>query len=134
MHGTKNPPKGRGAIGNPDNRYDAAQREAADDGRERGDEDIPPLRTCVEIDASRSVISRNRSPDLPFEQSLNPYRGCEHGCIYCYARPSHAWLGLSPGLDFESRLFAKPAAAELLRRELAHPAYRCRVLATGYEY
>jgi DNA repair photolyase len=125
------PLKGRGATGNPDSRYDSARRESFDDGWGTADEDVTPLRTRVEVDASRTVISHNRSPDLPFDQSLNPYRGCEHGCIYCYARPSHAWLGLSPGLDFESRLFAKPAAADLLRRELARPSYRCRPLALG---
>lgn len=83
------------------------------------------------MDASRTVISRNRSPDLPFDHSLNPYCGCEHGCIYCYARPTHAWLGLSPGLDFERRLFYKPAAAEQLRRELARPSYRPATLVLG---
>jgi DNA repair photolyase len=124
-------PKGRGATGNPDNRYDSFQRESFDDGWGGADEDLPPLRTRVEVDTSRTVISHNRSPDLPFDQSVNPYRGCEHGCIYCYARPSHAWLGLSPGLDFESRLFAKPEAVELLRRELSRPSYRCRPLALG---
>jgi DNA repair photolyase len=92
---------------------------------------VAPLRTTVQVDASRAVIARNRSPDVPFEQSINPYRGCEHGCVYCFARPSHAWLGLSPGLDFESRLFVKPDAAALLERELAEPRYRCRVIAIG---
>jgi DNA repair photolyase len=83
------------------------------------------------VDRARTVISRNDSPDVPFEQSVNPYRGCEHGCIYCYARPSHAFLGLSPGLDFETRLFAKPDVAQRLREELARPGYRCRPLALG---
>jgi DNA repair photolyase len=123
--------KGRGATGNPAVRYDAMRRESVDDGWSRDDEEIPSLRTRVEIDTSRSVISRNQSPDVPFDQSLNSYRGCEHGCIYCYARPSHAYLGLSPGLDFESRLFVKPNTAALLRSELAKPSYRCRPLALG---
>ena len=94
-------------------------------------EQLPPLRTQVGIDSSRSIIARNQSPDLNFDRSINPYRGCEHGCVYCFARPTHAWLGLSPGLDFESRLFAKPEAAALLEKELSHPRYVCRVMAMG---
>jgi DNA repair photolyase len=89
------------------------------------------LPTQVTIDRPRTVIARNDSPDVPFEQSLNPYRGCEHGCAYCYARPTHAYLDLSPGLDFESKLFAKPDAAEILRRELGAAGYRCRPIALG---
>jgi hypothetical protein len=127
------PLKARGAVGNPTGRYEPTASVRTDDGWPGGsdDDDVPPLRTTVQLDASRSVIARNRSPDVPFEQSINPYRGCEHGCIYCFARPSHAWLGLSPGLDFESRLFVKPDAAALLERELADPRYRCRVIAIG---
>ncbi len=129
------PKKGRGAIGNPTGRYEPEVRLAVDDGWgekwwER-DEDAPPLRTTVSPDKSRTIITRNQSPDVPFTQSINPYRGCEHGCIYCYARPTHAWLGLSPGLDFESRLFAKRDAAALLENELGNPRYRCRVIALG---
>jgi len=122
--------KGRGAVGNPDSRYSAHTREAIDDGWTR-EETAPSLQTTVTAEMARSIISRNRSPDLPFQQSINAYRGCEHGCIYCYARPSHAYLGLSPGLDFESRLFAKANAAELLRRELGRKGYVCKPIALG---
>jgi len=129
------PRKGRGAIGNPTPRFDRESRVAIDDGWQQpqaeAEEDAPPLRTTVTIDSSRSIIARNDSPDVPFEQSVNPYRGCEHGCVYCFARPSHAYLGLSPGLDFETRLFAKTAAPELLRTELSQPGYRCSVIALG---
>jgi DNA repair photolyase len=128
------PRKGRGAVGNPAPRYDRETRNAVDDGWRQADDpedEPPPLRTTVTVDATRSIIARNDSPDVPFEQSINPYRGCEHGCIYCFARPTHAYLGLSPGLDFETRLFAKPAAPELLRAALAKPGYRCRVIALG---
>jgi DNA repair photolyase len=89
------------------------------------------METVVTPEAAKSIIARNDSPDIPFEQSINPYRGCEHGCVYCYARPSHAYLGLSPGLDFETRIFAKTNAAELLRKELAVPGYRCSAMALG---
>jgi DNA repair photolyase len=91
----------------------------------------PPLRTSVTIQPARSIIAHNDSPEVPFSQSINPYQGCEHGCIYCYARPSHAYLDLSPGIDFETRLFAKPDAAKLLRAELAKPGYRCDPIALG---
>jgi DNA repair photolyase len=91
----------------------------------------PPLRTSVTIETPRTIISRNASPDIPFDRSINPYRGCEHGCIYCFARPTHGYHDLSPGLDFESRLFAKPQAAELLRAELAKPGYVVRPIALG---
>lgn len=123
------PLRGRGALGNPANRYAEHQREAIDDGW--CPDEPQPLRTELQVEASRTLISYNRSPDLPFDRSINPYRGCEHGCIYCYARPSHAWLGLSPGLDFESRLFYKPNAAALLERELAHPSYQPAPLVLG---
>jgi DNA repair photolyase len=128
------PRKGRGAIGNPSPRFDRETRTAVDDGWRQagsGEDDPPPLRTTVTIDATKTIIARNDSPDIPFDQSINPYRGCEHGCVYCFARPTHAYLGLSPGLDFETRLFAKPAAPALLRAELANPSYRCRVIALG---
>lgn len=129
---SKRPPiHGRGATGNPDNRYAAHVREAFDDGWGGLDAEPAPLRTELFVDSSRSVITYNDSPDVPFDRSINPYRGCEHGCVYCFARPSHAWLGLSPGLDFESRLFHKPDAPALLRRELARPGYRCAPLALG---
>jgi DNA repair photolyase len=131
------PTKGRGATFNPANRYRNEQREAVDDGwappvaEAGGDDEPPPLKTTVRIQPARTIISRNDSPDIPFTQSINPYQGCEHGCIYCYARPTHAYLDLSPGLDFETKLFAKPNAAELLRSELAKPGYRCDPIALG---
>jgi DNA repair photolyase len=125
------PQKGRGALSNLDGRFASTRRAAIDDGWHRDDEDLPPLRTTVGVDSARSLITRNDSPDVPFEQSINPYRGCEHGCAYCFARPSHAYLGLSPGLDFETRLFAKRDAAALLRTELARRGYRCSPIALG---
>ncbi|MFQ5774482.1 MAG: PA0069 family radical SAM protein [Kiloniellaceae bacterium] len=129
------PRKGRGALANPTGRFEPHARVAVDDGwgGEDGDEDDapPPLRTTVGTDASRTVIARNASPDVPFDRSINPYRGCEHGCVYCFARPTHAFLGLSPGLDFETKLFAKPNAARLLEAELARPSYRPEVIALG---
>ncbi|MDH5486827.1 MAG: radical SAM protein, partial [Gammaproteobacteria bacterium] len=109
--------KGRGTVSNPEGRFERLTRDPYDDGW-TVEEDIPPLKTTVRIEQCRSIITRNDSPDIPFEQSINPYRGCEHGCVYCYARPSHAYVGLSSGLDFESRLFAKTNAAKRLRAEL----------------
>lgn len=123
--------KGRGAASNADGRFEPYTHDAIDDGWGALDESLPPLVTTVGIDSARRVITRNQSPDIAFEQSLNPYRGCEHGCIYCYARPSHAYLGLSPGLDFETRLYAKVDAAARLRQELRRPGYRPQVLALG---
>ncbi|MEQ9349051.1 MAG: PA0069 family radical SAM protein [Alphaproteobacteria bacterium] len=124
--------RGRGAVSNASGRFEVQVRQPFDDGwNESADDATQHLVTTVQIDRSRSVISTNASPDIPFDRSINPYRGCEHGCVYCYARPTHAWLGLSPGLDFESRLFAKPDAAEQLRRELARPGYVCRAIALG---
>ena len=123
--------KGRGAAGNPPCRYDHETPVEMDDGWGILDEDLPPLRTTVSDEAARSIIARNQSPDLPFDRSINPYRGCEHGCVYCYARPTHAYLGLSPGLDFETRLFAKPHAPALLDNELRRPGYACRIIALG---
>ncbi len=122
--------KGRGATENPEGRFESIAYEAAHDGWYKADE-AARLDTIVMEEQVRSIISRNDSPDVPFSQSVNPYRGCEHGCIYCYARPSHAYLGLSPGLDFETRLFAKTNAAEQLRHELAAPGYRCDLIALG---
>ena len=124
------PRKGRGATVNPEGRYESVTREVFDDGWDHADE-TPPLRTFVTDERAKSIISRNDSPDIPFTQSINPYRGCEHGCVYCYARPSHAYLNLSPGLDFETRLFAKVNAAELLRAELAKPGYVCDSMSLG---
>ena len=124
--------KGRGAAINPEGRFEHTAREVCDDGWDTTPADgVPPLRTHVTIERAKSIIARNDSPDIPFTQSINPYRGCEHGCIYCYARPSHAYLNLSPGIDFETRLFAKVNAAELLRRELARPGYRCELISLG---
>jgi DNA repair photolyase len=129
------PRKGRGAIGNPDGRFEPQTRVRVDDGwatpADSDDDEPPPLATTVSIDASRTIIARNQSPDIPFEQSINPYRGCEHGCIYCYARPSHGYLGLSTGLDFETKLFARPNAAKLLDAELRKPGYKPSAIALG---
>ena len=122
---------GRGALSNVSGRFERLSRELIDDGWERREPEPPRLRTTVSRDASRSVITRNDSPDLGFDRSINPYRGCEHGCIYCFARPSHAYLGLSPGLDFESRLFVKADAARLLEAELGRPGYRPAPIALG---
>ena len=122
--------RGRGTTSTVDGRYLDWQREAVDDGW--GDtEPPPPIRTSVTVEHPRTIISRNQSPDIPFGASINPYRGCEHGCSYCYARPTHAYLDLSPGIDFESKLFAKPDAAVLLRRELGAKNYRCTPIAMG---
>jgi DNA repair photolyase len=118
--------KGRGAAGNPQGRFEKLARQSEVDEEVR-----PRPETVVTLQPARSIITRNDSPDLPFNQSINPYQGCEHGCIYCYARPSHAYLGLSPGLEFETRLFAKENAAELLRRELSRPGYRCELISLG---
>lgn len=125
------PRKGRGSTYRPDPRYLETARESVDDGWGSLDESPPPLATSVTPEQVKSVINRNTSPDLPFNLSLNPYRGCEHGCVYCYARPAHAYVDLSPGLDFESRLFSKPDAARVLRQELARPGYRCETIAVG---
>lgn len=124
--------KGRGAALNPEGRFETSRREEFDDGWDTPWEDEPGRpRTVVTPERVKSIISRNDSPDIPFTCSINPYRGCEHGCIYCYARPSHAYLNLSPGLDFETRLFAKVNAAERLREELARPSYRCTTISIG---
>ncbi|MBB3211443.1 DNA repair photolyase [Herbaspirillum sp. Sphag1AN] len=134
--------KGRGAVSNMQGRYEVLQRVDFDDGwasAEGADQadhhqqeiDPPPLRTIVTPETARSILSRNTSPDLPFDVSLNPYRGCEHGCVYCFARPTHSYLGLSPGLDFESRIFAKINAPELLLHELSKPGYRPDTITVG---
>ena len=125
------PHKGRGALSNPAGRFQSQTVSAFDDGWEREEESLPRLVTEVRPDPARSIIARNQSPDINFDQSINPYRGCEHGCIYCYARPSHAWLDLSPGLDFETKLFFKKDAAALLERELSRPGYRPSSIALG---
>jgi len=128
------PIKGRGTALNPKVRFDRHDKEPFDDGWNsllRAEEETGRPRTEINADESRTVISRNTSPDIPFSQSINPYRGCEHGCIYCYARPTHAYLGVSPGLDFETKLWAKHDAADLLSRELALPSYRCSPIALG---
>jgi DNA repair photolyase len=122
--------RGRGAQSNASGRYEPIARVAFDDGWQSLD-DLPPFSTSVSVDASRKVITRNESPDIGFDRSINPYRGCEHGCIYCFARPTHAYLGLSPGLDFESKLFVKPDAPALLERELSAPNYTPRTIAIG---
>lgn len=119
--------KGRGAADNPQGRFDKLAR--ARDEEETEIQRKPE--TVITLQQARSIITRNDSPDIPFSQSINPYQGCEHGCIYCYARPSHAYLGLSPGLDFETRIFAKENAAELLRGELSRPDYRCELISLG---
>ena len=122
--------RGRGAQSNASGRFEAEARIAFDDGWQSL-EDLPPFKTTVSLDTSRKVIARNDSPDIGFDRSINPYRGCEHGCVYCFARPTHAYLGLSPGLDFESKLLAKPEAPALLEKELAAPDYEPRMIAIG---
>ncbi len=125
----RQPVKGRGASGNVAHRFSVETRHAEDDGWEPAAPSNP--RTRLLVDRAKSIVSRNDSPDIGFNQSLNPYRGCEHGCIYCYARPTHAFLGLSPGLDFETQIFMKPDAPRLLREEFSHPDYVCSVIALG---
>ena len=131
MPATPLPRKGRGAGSNESGRFETERRVPFDDGWGSADEEPARLPTTLTADATRTIIARNDSPDIGFDRSINPYRGCEHGCIYCYARPSHAYLGLSPGLDFETRLFYKPNAAALLRDELRKKGYVCRPLALG---
>ncbi|RTL26002.1 MAG: PA0069 family radical SAM protein [Rhodocyclaceae bacterium] len=132
------PPRGRGSRLNPDSRFAAWRRDGFDDGWESAtdaaDDTAAPPRgpaTTLILDQAKSVITRNSSPDVPFNQSVNPYKGCEHGCAYCFARPTHAYLGLSPGLDFETKIAWKPDAPAVLRRELAAPGYRCEPIALG---
>jgi len=127
--------KGRGAVSNVPGRFERDQREAFDDGwvpaDASGEAPPPKVITQVTLEQARSILTRNASPDIPFDVSLNPYRGCEHGCIYCFARPTHAYLDLSPGLDFETKLYAKTNAAARLREALAKPSYRCETIALG---
>jgi DNA repair photolyase len=122
--------RGRGAQSNASGRYEPQVRITLDDGWQSLEE-LPPFKTTVTADATRRIITRNDSPDISFDRSINPYRGCEHGCVYCFARPTHAYLGLSPGLDFESKLFVKPDAPALLERELSAPGYVPRTIAIG---
>lgn len=122
--------KGRGATFSPDNRYSDVQREAFDDGWYQ-DELPDKVPTQLLIDSAKKIITYNQSPDVPFDRSINPYRGCEHGCVYCFARPTHAWLDLSPGIDFETRLFYKPDAPALLTKELAQKNYACAPISLG---
>jgi DNA repair photolyase len=122
--------RGRGTLSNASGRFEPLARVAFDDGWQNLEE-LPPFKTSVTADATRKIITRNDSPDISFDRSINPYRGCEHGCVYCFARPSHAYLGLSPGLDFESKLFMKPNAPELLERELSAPGYVPKIIAIG---
>src|SRR6266404_2178284 len=122
--------RGRGTLSNASGRYEPIARIAFDDGWQSL-EDLPPFATTVSVDSTRKIITRNQSPDISFDRSINPYRGCEHGCVYCFARPTHAYLGLSPGLDFESKLFVKPDAPALLEKELSAPNYQVRTIAIG---
>lgn len=123
--------KGRGATLQIEGRFESVARERVDDGWGAADEELPPFKATVTLERAKSVLQKQDSPDLAFDRSLNVYRGCEHGCIYCYARPSHGYLNLSPGLDFETKLFAKPEAAALLRKELSKPSYQCLPIALG---
>ena len=123
--------KGRGAASNPEGRFETRETTREDDGWTREEEASPRPPTQVTLEHARSIISRTDSPDIPFTQSINPYRGCEHGCIYCYARPSHAYLNLSPGIDFETKLYAKENAAAQLRVELGRPGYTCSPINLG---
>jgi len=122
--------RGRGAVSNPHARYEPVAKERFDDGWDLPEE-VAPLKTEVTVERPRVIITRNDSPDIGFDRSINPYRGCEHGCVYCFARPTHAYQGLSPGLDFETKLFAKPNAAELLEKELSKPGYAAKTMAMG---
>jgi len=125
------PVRGRGALSSPAGRFERLDRTAVDDGWYQADGEAPALRTEVTDERAGKILTFNQSPDLPFDRTINPYRGCEHGCTYCFARPTHAWLGLSPGLDFETKLRAKVNAAERLRAELAAPGYRCAPVNIG---
>ncbi|AZV23851.1 MULTISPECIES: PA0069 family radical SAM protein [unclassified Mesorhizobium] len=122
--------RGRSAGINPSGRFEPVSRHVFDDGW-NSLEELPPFKTEVQVEKPRTIITRNESPDISFDRSINPYRGCEHGCVYCFARPTHAFMGLSPGLDFESKLFAKPDAARLLDKELSKDSYQPRTIAIG---
>ncbi len=128
---TRDTPRGRAANGNPHNRFESRRREVFDDGWASPDDEPPAVKTEVGIDQARTVVTYNQSPDVPFDRSINPYRGCEHGCIYCFARPTHAYLGYSPGLDFETKILMKPDAPERLRVELSARSYRAQPIALG---
>ncbi|NKB38171.1 MAG: PA0069 family radical SAM protein [Gammaproteobacteria bacterium] len=130
MTGSTRKVRGRGTTESPDGRYLEYKRQAFEDDWGRGEE-ISAVNTSYSMESARSIISKNNSPDIPFELSINPYRGCEHGCNYCYARPSHAYLDLSPGLDFETRIFVKHNAVELLEQEIAASSYICKPIAMG---
>ncbi len=125
------PIKGRGSLSNPYNRYQPKQVEAFHDGWDIEEDEPAPLKTTLIEERSRTIISSNSSPDIPFDFSINPYRGCEHGCVYCYARPSHAYWDMSPGLDFETKIITRPNAAELLRKKLTSPSYQVKPLCIG---
>jgi DNA repair photolyase len=131
MIASPKPRKGRGAISNPEGRFESRRVHAVDDGWMDAEEELPSLATTLTAEHAKSIISRNESPDIPFEQSINPYRGCGHGCCYCYARPAHSYVNLSPGLDFETKLFYKDNAAELLEEELRRPRYVCKSITLG---
>ncbi|RWC32850.1 MAG: PA0069 family radical SAM protein [Mesorhizobium sp.] len=122
--------RGRSAGINPSGRFEPVSRHVFDDGW-NSLEELPPFKTEVQVEKPRTIITRNESPDISFDRSINPYRGCEHGCVYCFARPTHSFMGLSPGLDFESKLFAKPDAARLLDKELSKDSYQPRTIAIG---
>lgn len=122
--------RGRSAGINPSGRFEPVSRHVFDDGW-NSLEELPPFKTEVQVEKPRTIITRNESPDISFDRSINPYRGCEHGCVYCFARPTHSFMGLSPGLDFESKLFAKPDAARLLDKELSRDNYQPRTIAIG---
>jgi DNA repair photolyase len=124
------PQRGRGALSNASGRFEKENRCREDDGWDLP-EDLPPVRTQVTRESAKTIVTRNDSPDIAFDRSINPYRGCEHGCVYCFARPTHAYLGMSPGLDFETRLFAKTNAANLLEREFSAPGYAAKTIAIG---
>ena len=125
------PLKGRGAVSNPAGRFERFRVVPPEDGAPAPDEEAPPLPTVVTPEITRTILAHNDSPDVPFDVSINPYKGCEHGCVYCFARPTHAYLGLSPGIDFETRIVSKPEAPEALARELRKPGYRCSAIALG---
>lgn len=131
---SQTPPRpGRGALSNPEGRFESRRVDAIDDGWAKDPEaaELPPLATTTTAEHAKKIITRNDSPDIAFEQSINPYRGCEHGCIYCYARPMHSYVNLSPGLDFETKLFYKARAAVLLEAELSRPGYVCKPINLG---
>jgi len=130
LESQRDPHRGRGALSNASGRFEPLTRHFEDDGWDTNDE-LPPLKTYVTIERPRHIITRNDSPDIAFDRSINPYRGCEHGCVYCFARPTHAYMGLSPGLDFETQLYAKMGAAALLERELSSPRYQPKTIAIG---